>query len=255
MDNMNWKELKNLILVAGHAVYVAENFDDPISDDSWFLQSFQRGEPPFYVEHIRSSVELAAADPYSLLVFSGGQTRVEAGPRSEAQSYWMTANHFLWWGRTSIELRATTEEFARDSFENVLFGICRFFECTQSYPEMITVVSWAFKERRFDLHRDAIRFPKSRFVFRGVNDPTNLAEAQKGEEKAIALFKEDPYGIGKSLGSKREERNPFNRQHPYECSNPKIGKLLRYRGIERFKGSLPWETAYNFASGLATAKT
>lgn len=254
MSNIHWNELKNLILVAGHAVYVAESFNDPTDDDSWFLQPFQKGEPPFYVEHIHNGVELAAADPYSLLVFSGGQTRTEAGPRSEAQSYWMTAKHFLWWDSTNVELRATTEEFAKDSFENLLFGICRFFECTHRYPEMMTVVSWAFKERRFDLHRDAVDFPKSRFVFKGVNNPIDLVEAQKGEAKALALFKEDPYGIGESLGSKREERNPFNRMHPYECSNPQLGELLRYCGTERLTGSLPWKTTYNFAAGFATAK-
>src|SRR5207253_4943729 len=136
----------------------------------------------------------AALDPRALLLFSGGQTRAGAGPRSEAQSYWMIAKHFLWWERAGVELRATTEEFARDSFENLLFGICRFFECTGSYPETIKVVSWAFKERRFDLHRDAINFPKSNFLFSGVNNPVDLVSAQRGEEQAIALFEKDPYG-------------------------------------------------------------
>jgi hypothetical protein len=46
----HWEELTTLILVAGHAVYVADNFEEPSSDDNWFLQSFQKGEPPFYIE-------------------------------------------------------------------------------------------------------------------------------------------------------------------------------------------------------------
>lgn len=242
MSNVHWRELKNLVLVAGHAIYIAEDFIDPVGDDSWCLQPFQKGEPPFYVEHIYNGVELAAADPYSLLIFSGGQTRTEAGPRSEAQSYWMVAKHFLWWHRAGVELRATTEEFARDSFENLLFGVCRFFECTESYPETITVVSWAFKEGRFNLHTDAIDFPNSNFVFRGVNNPVDLLSAQKGEAKAVTLFSEDPYGTGEILGGKREERNPFSRKPPYESSNPKIAELLRYSGSERFKGRLPWQT-------------
>ena len=40
-----WRALDRLILVAGHAVYVADDFTAPKDDRSWFLQSFQRGEP------------------------------------------------------------------------------------------------------------------------------------------------------------------------------------------------------------------
>src|ERR1035438_186363 len=142
MINQHWKDLKNLILVAGHAVYTGDDFKDPEKDDNWFLQPFQKGEPPFYIEHIRKGVELAEEDRTALLVFSGGQTRLDAGPRSEAQSYWMVANHFHWWWRTNGQLRATTEEFARDSFENVLFGLCRFWECIRRKPDTLTVVGW-----------------------------------------------------------------------------------------------------------------
>jgi hypothetical protein len=242
MSNIHWEGLKNLILVAGHAVYIAEDFDDPLGDSSWFLQDYQKGEPSFYVEHIYGGVELAAADSESLLIFSGGQTRREAGPRSEAQSYWMMAKHFLWWNRASVGLRATTEEFARDSFENLLFSICRFYECVQSYPENITVVSWAFKGKRFDLHRDTISFPKSNFVFKSVNNPIDLIVAKKNEEKAASQFSEDVYGTGDDLGKKRVDRNPFNRKHPYEASNPKVAEFLRHTGQERYTGTLPWAT-------------
>ena len=90
--------MEHLILVAGHAVYVAPDFARPEADESWLLQDFQRGEPPFYIEHIRRGVELTAADAGALLMFSGGQTRREAGPRSEAESYWRLAEHFGWFG-------------------------------------------------------------------------------------------------------------------------------------------------------------
>ncbi len=240
MSNHHWRGLKDLILVAGHAVYIAEDFNDPAADANWLLQDFQKGEPPFFIEHIFRGVELASGNQNSLLIFSGGQTRREAGPRSEAQSYWMIAKHFLWWHGAGVELRATTEEFARDSFENLLFGICRFHECVASYPESITVISWAFKEKRFDLHRDAIGFPKSKFVFEGVNDAVDLIGANKGEEKAVAQYREDSFGIGGSLGRKRDERNPFNRMNPYKTSNPALGGLLRFRGETNYKETLPW---------------
>lgn len=261
MGNAHWIGLQNLVLVAGHAIYVAPSFDHVADDNNWFLQDYQKGEPPFYIEHIRSGVELAADDPKSLLVFSGGQTRYEAGPKSEAQSYWMIADQLNWWWYTNVKLRATTEEFARDSFENLLFGICRFREAVGNYPQEVKVVSWAFKGKRFELHRRAICFPKSSFVFKGVNNPVDLAKAEQGELKAIADFKQDPYGTrqnnkgekGKNgkpikyLGDKRDDRNPFNRQHPYNMSCEEVRDLLQHQGPEWYDGPVPWPKGYESA--------
>lgn len=39
----------------------------------------------------------------------------------------------------SVKWRAMTEEHARDSFENLLFSVCRFRELTGKYPHNITV--------------------------------------------------------------------------------------------------------------------
>jgi len=50
---------------------------------------------------------------------------------------------------------------ARDSFENLLFGVCRFRERAGHYPDTVTVVSWGFKAARFDLHRETLRWPAS----------------------------------------------------------------------------------------------
>lgn len=240
MATFKWDSLDNLILVAGHAVYVSDNVRDPGADSSWCLQEFQKGEPPFYIEHIREGARLADDNRSALLVFSGGQTRAEAGPRSEGLSYWLIAEHFSWWQRGDVSLRTTTEEYARDSFENVLFGICRFWECTGKPPSLIKVVSWAFKRRRFAMHIAALRFPVSRFEFIGANDPVDLAGAEEGEQKAVALFESDPYGTGPVLGKKRDERNPFNRTHPYAVSCPVLEQLLRHKGPDVFAGPLPW---------------
>lgn len=39
----------------------------------------------------------------------------------------------------NVRWRALTEEHARDSFENLLFSVCRFRELTGMYPYNITV--------------------------------------------------------------------------------------------------------------------
>lgn len=47
----------------------------------------------------------------------------------------------MWTGKDDVRSRALTEEHARDSFENLLFSVCRFRELTGSYPKNITVKS------------------------------------------------------------------------------------------------------------------
>jgi hypothetical protein len=238
----HWANLENVIIVAGHAIYVGADFDDAAADRYWLLETFQRGEPPFYIEHIRHGVDLAARDPRALLITSGGQTRENAGPRSEAQSYWLIADYFRWWSQHNVAKRSTTEEFARDSFENLLFGICRFFECVDKYPTNVTVVSWRFKESRFDAHREAIQFPKDRFTFVGVNNPEDLAGAERGEQRARQEFEADPFGTEIPLIAKRSARNPFRRVAAYPQTCRELVQLLSHRSVDSkaFSGNLPW---------------
>ena len=90
-----------------------------------------------------------------------------AGPRSEGQSYWNLAHHIYRDDRSMDNFmleRVYSEEFARDSYENLLFSLCRFHEITGRYPDKITVIGFGFKEKRFkDLHRKAVRFPEDRY--------------------------------------------------------------------------------------------
>lgn len=63
----------------------------------------------------------------------------------------------------------TLQEHARDSFENLLFSVCRFREATGHYPAQITVASFEFKHARFaDLHLKALQWPLQRFRFLGT---------------------------------------------------------------------------------------
>jgi hypothetical protein len=175
-------------MVAGHAITTAESLDRVDAFDSkWSLLPYQRGQdlPAAFTSHIRKGVDLAAADPTSLLIFSGGVTRADAGPRSEALSYWLVAEHFGWWD-SKVRRRAVLEDYAKDSFENLLFSICRFREVTGAWPSRITVVGYAFKATRFkDLHRAAIGFPEESFNYVGLQPPTeskfDLKQAEKVE--------------------------------------------------------------------------
>eukprot|EP00850_Spirogloea_muscicola_P017928 SM000159S01759 [mRNA] locus=s159:59407:61012:- [translate_table: standard] len=243
-----YSHLRNLVMVAGHAVYVSRRCGSASSEDSWFLEPYQRlaGQAATFVEHIRTGVEAAAGDNAALLIFSGGQTRSAAGPRSEAQSYWTVADTHDWFGQPEVAARALTEEFARDSLENLLFSVCRFHELTGAYPNNITVVSYDFKRARFaELHREALGFPAARFHFIGTPvTASNRLSAKLGERRTVAAFAHDPFGCSKALHGKRLMRNPFARTLPYPRGCPELGTLFahcdRSANAARVRTPLPW---------------
>ncbi|XP_071722676.1 uncharacterized protein C57A10.07-like [Rutidosis leptorrhynchoides] len=244
-DEYPFAKLKNLVMVAGHSVYISSNCGKVDKEDSWFLESYQRnpGQADTFLSHMEKGVEITAHDDDALLLFSGGETRKEAGPRSEAQSYWTVSDSKGWFGKAeSVRWRAMTEEHARDSFENLLFSVCRFRELTGKYPENITVVSYDFKEIRFaNQHRSAIRFPESRFFYSGtLATPSSKEAAFKGEALVRSHFLEDPYGCRSSLWRKKLKRDPFHRSIPYPNGCPEIRDLFIYCGQTLYPGSLPW---------------
>ncbi|KAK3144715.1 hypothetical protein QOZ80_4AG0316840 [Eleusine coracana subsp. coracana] len=237
--------LRNLVMVAGHSIYTSASCGKTDREDSWFLEPYQKhpGQAATFLAHIKEGVEIAAGDENALLLFSGGETRKDAGPRSEAQSYWAIAESKGWFGKDeSVRSRALTEEHARDSFENLLFSVCRFRELTGQYPQNITVVSYDFKEERFaQLHRTALGFPEGRFFFSGTPaTPAAREAAMKGEAAVRSQFLEDPYGCLGSLHVKRLKRDPFHRTIPYPEGCPELKGLFSYCGPVPYSGHLPW---------------
>lgn len=253
MNDHHWDDLDSLILIPGHAIYVAPDFERPYQDESWALEPYQQGETRFFLEHVTTGIELAESQSDALLIFSGGQTKQEAGPRSEASSYWLVAEHVVRWGK-EVRSRATTEEYARDSYENLVFALCRFYECTGRFPLRLTVINWGFKEERFDLHRATIRLPRDCYDYLGVNNPPDIEQAEEREAITISRFARDPHGILLApqkaprqerlgyLGEKRLLRNPFKRHAPYPLTCPPLRELLLHERPIPFSGPLPWSS-------------
>jgi hypothetical protein len=246
---------RHLIVVAGHSVSV--------------------------VSHIETGIVLARDDPKALLMFSGGQTRAHNGPDSEAARYYRLADSLLLWQTTktvipqasttgsrndeseedghthrsnTVRARTALEEYATDSFQNILFSIARFYEITGSFPNQITMISYPFKEWRFaQLHMTALHWPASQFHFVGVDfvpipASTKLSltgqlqseQEQRHVEVEIAVphFEADPYGCQSKV---RYTKNPFFRTPPYALSCPELMDLLRYCGTELIgREMVPW---------------
>jgi hypothetical protein len=229
----------NLVIVAGHAI--CTNPRDPLAESNWILLDFQRNEIPCYIGHIEAGVKTAAADPNSLLIFAGGYSRPDAGPRSEAQSYFWIADHYGWFGSPEVRDRAITEEFSRDSYENLLYSICRCKEFTGDYPGHVTFVSWEFKRARFELHRRTMGWPAERFSYLGPNNPPDVDQAIAAETRNRGAYEKDPYSSTLEFRLKRDARNPFRRTAGYLQVCPELRGLIEHEGPDWYAGPLPWE--------------
>lgn len=201
----------NLLVVPGHASFketvnlpLPENFAD---DTHWALQPFQKGEPPYYVEHIQAG--LSNADEETFVVFSGGRTRPESGPQwSEAKTYHEIAKLYPEYDKLA---HVALEEYARDSFQNLEFSINAFRSAQGQPPRHIAVVGWEFKRQRFQFHAETLGIPSGDFTYLGVNNPApeDIEGALRGEAKALEDFHRVPRGDSGILLEKRLSRDPF----------------------------------------------
>ncbi|KZT72146.1 hypothetical protein DAEQUDRAFT_749578 [Daedalea quercina L-15889] len=252
--------IDHLIMVPGHAIWKGTDVRRRLDEEEWILEPYQRGggRVDAFYRHIAAGAELAKEDEHSLLIFSGGQTR-PTSTSTEAGSYMRLAlaadlipSLPTPSSRIPGLLRATTEDYALDSFQNLLYSIARFHEYTGRYPSHITVVGYEFKRQRFtELHRAALRWPPGRFHYIGIDaEDEELIKAQEGERlNGYLPYTIDTYGCHDMLLSKRRSRNPFIRFHSYHSSSPELVPLLNWcpgssdgGRTAVYGGPLPWDT-------------
>jgi hypothetical protein len=149
-----------------------------------------------------------------------------------------------------------TEPFALDSYENIIYSLVCYYQYTSQWPTHITLISHAFKERRFaDIHIPAARWPLERLRYVGV-DPVGKSqeELQVGERWACAVWEGDPYagGVGKvgrtrcGRGQWKETRNPWKIEASYLVTCPELEPFIDWAGGEDremlYPGPLPWDS-------------
>lgn len=252
---------KTLILIPCHGIWHGRrgngtNSSAGDSRDEWSLVPFQiEGYDHLcFKDHIVEALKLMENDPDASLIISGGQTKKECGPISEALSYYNLATQL--YSNTDVLERIYLEEYARDSFENVLYLICRYYELFRAYPEHIKVVGFEFKRKRFvELHlKQALRFTDCEY-FGNSPDPRDTDDKEKyfedlhkAENKhAVRHFEIDFYGVQSPLHQKRQARDPFKRWNGYLESNPSLAPLLRAishgHTIDVNNTKFPWQAA------------
>lgn len=192
----------------------------------------------------------------TIKIKSSGQTRAHA-ETTEAMSYARLARagniyaQFKEGNGTSTSktpefARVTTEDYALDSYQNLLFSIIRFKEFTGHYPSKITVVGFGMKARRYtDVHRASLRWPSSAFHYEGIDNEDTAGADYNGERiGGLEPFVKDSYGCRGALMAKKNKRNPFRRMHPYHTSCPELSEIMEYcpEKNEMFDGVLPWSS-------------
>jgi hypothetical protein len=163
----------DLVVVCCHAIYKGGDLP-PYHEQAWELQSFQKsaaskpGEHETFCQHMLASLHLQIAKPTSLVIFSGGPTNSRYPELSEAKSYLQALRQL----RDVVDCDILLEEAATDSYQNVLFSVLAFRKYVGYYPNQITIITHAFKEKRFlELHAKALRWPSDRFRVFGINPP------------------------------------------------------------------------------------
>ncbi|GAA97517.1 uncharacterized protein L969DRAFT_119958 [Mixia osmundae IAM 14324] len=261
-------QLRHMIMVPGHAIWTGSDGLRAYEDSQWVLEDMQKGgHVKTYVKHIARAVDLAIQDPLSLLIFSGGQTRPTT-QMTEGASYWRLAEalnlyeqyslqHNATQGGTQEQVaalkaiiphpfpRAVVEDYALDSYTNLLFATARFKQFTGHYPTHITVVGYGAKQKRFsDVHRVAMRWPQSAWTYIPIDDDKETGALYEGERlHGLLPYQNDIYGCHTELLAKRKKRNPYRRFHPYHVSNPELDKLMEWcpdDPTQIYTGSLPW---------------
>lgn len=249
-------QLNHLVVVPAHAVWEGRTYEERLDEEKWTLESYQTGGGRLstFVRHIEEGLSLTMMDAKALLVFSGGQTRPNSST-TEAESYMRLALTLGSIPRDNPPWeRATTENYALDSYQNLLFSIARFREYTGHYPSLITVIGYDMKKARFtDLHRVALRWPNHRFEYFGY-DPEGEEKkvAEEGEKQnGYIPYSKDMYGCHDFLLDKRKGRNKHIRFHPYYTTNPKLTALFNWcpgglgsSQTSIFSGALPWDNLH-----------
>lgn len=235
---------RTLILVPCHGIWLGERVAgfNPSSGDSrdeWALAPFQieGNDHLCFKEHLIQAAAQVKTDPNATLVISGGQTKKECRHVSEASSYFSLLTQLT--NDKDILERTYLEEYARDSFENVLFLFCRFFELYGAYPDHVKIMGFEFKRRRFvELHLEtALEYVDCEYIGNQprpdkVDDKRRyFADLENSEySHAVRHFESDWYGVQCPLIDKRKARDPFGRQHSYADTNPTLAPLLRAIG-------------------------
>lgn len=242
--------MNHLVIVPCHGIWKGPKNGTKSGENQleWYLAPFQLegNDHLCFKQHLLDAVGLV--DNHTAIVISGGKTKKELD-KSEAQSYYDLLQEISQKSLESILL----EEYARDSFENVIFLLARFHQQYHQFPKYITIIGFEFKRKRFltnHLHQ-ALGWDLNTVKYIGnaptpeTNDRQYFQELEQSEyDFAVKYFEQDWYGCKDPLLKKKVSRNPFNQNHNYGQTNPQLFEFFEavHNQLENetIKRKLPW---------------
>ncbi|VUG18905.1 DEBR0S4_05380g1_1 [Brettanomyces bruxellensis] len=279
-----------LIILPCHSIYIGDgNLPKTVlhnpkdngpgsKEEEWILASFQKEAQDQHclLKHLYTSINLLSNNlSDSLLVISGGYTKPETR-KSESFSYLQVARE-RGIVDDNLEKSILLEQYARDSYENVLFSLCTFRQAAGVWPKHIKIVGFEFKRERFlNFHIRTLQFPAANVEYIGIGPEYPPAEYfgvddatyEKNKKKyfedtfasenkyAIKPFSKNEFGcLGSVLHDKKEKRDPFNRSeqiiaHYTIAGESAINSLLSLDNLpynearvlynEECAGKFPW---------------
>lgn len=195
----------------------------------------------FYTEHpeqmkvyraqLEKAFRLLNAGNYDVLIISGGYTKPQV-EKSEARGMLDWAKDL---GLVTDKGIVLLEEYAQDSFENLLFSMCRFYQFFGQFPTSIDSCTWRFNIRRFEIFTQKLAFPNFRAVPVG-----NIGNEAEIAEKWAKLAQEDPFYVKQpDSAEKYLARNPWKRSHPYSQINQSFQTMFnKLAGLKASEGNL-----------------
>lgn len=223
--------MTDICIVPGHAILKGDN---PLAESDWILEPFQRDgghHVHCFLAHIKAGLAWLESNPHGRLVLSGGLTRPQS-PRSEAASYLLAAQKCGYLSSSTDIQRIILEEFARDSLENLLYGIAAGFAATRFRIPRVTVIGFDFKRDRFFDHFASLKLGRgTTFDYIGINNPIEpqLSEAIAAESRVRAAFASILPEVRQSLKAKRDRRSWPGRKVLYadQCREwPDLHRIL-----------------------------
>jgi hypothetical protein len=171
-----------------------------------------------YKSQLKTSLSLLANGNYDVLIFSGGYTKPKV-EKSEARGMldWAEDLHLTQEGD-----RILLEEFARDSLENLLYSMCRFFQFFGEFPALVHSCTWRFDIRRYEIFAQKLALPNFQVV------PVGKRSGEKRiAEELASLAESDPFSQ-KQPGSAEKylKRDPWKKIPPYAQIDERFQKLF-----------------------------
>jgi len=196
-------ERKKLLVLCCHGVYHRGKF----------YAEYPK-EREVYEEHVRESFNALKEGKYDALVISGGYTKYPV-EKSEARGY-LDLSDDLGLARTGLVI---LEEHARSSVENLLFGVCRFYQYFSDFPDQVGACTLWWKKEWFE-----------RVIAPALCLPDFHVLAPEGEETKLKEIG-GRYGIV-----------------PSEVANKNLADPLEIRGTDKIEKREFWKKGHPYAN-------